>query len=204
MSDDTNPDEAEAEPNTEENPDDTEGGEGEEVPDLDADEKADVPTDLAKQMRESGGIEDEEDDTEGDDPTESKDGEGEDTDPEGPAKGGSEGASEGGTDLSTDWGEVYVDGLGILLIEVAGELNEQGQVEMDADDVHNLATSGPVDLEAQAAAAFGEMGMEELSPGQATLAGSAFVAFAVLVTETDVGGQLVEELFSQVDGMGAS
>lgn len=183
-------------------PDSEEGGE-EEIPELDVDEKADVPEGLAAQMAKTR-----------DDPPESGGGE-ETNDPdEGPSEGGDEGGSEGseggsdGPGSQYHWGEVYVDGLAIFLLEISAELNESGETDMTEEDVRDLATSGPIDVSEAAADCFEQSGIgNDMSPGQALVTGSAFMAFAVLMKETDAAGEMigrVSEGMEQADLGGAA
>jgi len=180
-------------PDTDPSEGDTDSDEGD-VPTLADDEKADVPPSLAEQMADAR-----------DDHPESTDGETNDTDPEGGSEGDSEGGSEAGTnpseagsDEDTEdtpryaWGDVYVDFLAILLLEVSAELNETGETDMTEDDVRDLATAGPIDLSEAAGDVFDSSGIgDDMTPTQALVTGSAFVAFAVLMQETDAAGELV-------------
>jgi len=163
-------------------------------PALADDEKADVPPSLAEQMAEAR-----------DDQPESKDGEANATNDEGGSEGASEGGNEGGSDpdeggsdeTTNDgpgyaWGDVYVDFLAIFLLEVSAELNETGETDMTEDDVRDLASSGPIDLSEAAGDVFDQSGIgDDMTPAQALVTGSAFVAFAVLMQETDAAGELV-------------
>ncbi|PSQ06121.1 hypothetical protein BRC97_07010 [Halobacteriales archaeon QS_6_71_20] len=171
------------------------------APALADDEKAEMPPSLAEQMAEAR-----------DDHPESDDGEADTTADEGASEGGSGEGSEGGTTTdeggsdSTDadssgytYGDVYVDSLAIFLIEVSAELSDDDP-EMTEEDVHDLATGGPIDLSEAAADVFDDSGLgNDMTPGQALVTGSALVAFSVLIRETDAAGELVGRVSDGVD-----
>jgi len=206
MVDDTDTDDSEAPPTDDPGTTPDEGGIDEtttsnegEPPTLDTDEKADVPPSLAERMSEAR-----------DDHPESADGGADTTTDEGASEGSSDGGTtpdEGGSD-DTDadptgyaWGDVYVDFLAIFLLEVSAELNETGETDMTEDDVRDLATAGPIDLSEAAGDVFDSSGIgDDMSPGQALVTGSAFVAFAVLMQETDAAGELVGRVSEGIEG----
>ena len=175
-----------------------EGGSEDDIPALEDDEKAEIPGDLADKMRETR-----------DDPPESPD-EGDDEDPpETPEEGGSDTEDEGGSEgseggsesSSNEWGEVYVDTLAIFLLEISAELNESGETEMTEEEVRNLATSGPIDVSEAAGEVINQSGIgNEMTPAQSLVAGSAMMAFAVLMKETDAAGEMVGRVSEGLEG----
>ncbi|PSP38281.1 hypothetical protein BRC71_06300 [Halobacteriales archaeon QH_7_65_31] len=173
---------------------------GDEIPEVTNDEKAEVPSELAEKMTASR---DAETDDPGDGGGEPHDSEGSESDDKGGSEGGDDQRPSGSIDESSsyNWGDVYVDGLGIFLLEISAELDGEDP-DMTEDDIRSLATSGPVDLPQAFDEMINEMGMnDEMSPMQATVTGSAMLAFAVLMKETDAAGQMVGK-FSEAAEVG--
>jgi len=86
---------------------------------------------------------------------------------------------------------MYVEILAVLLPEITEEMSGE-PAEMTSDDVAELATKPPVELDAKFDAVVEDMGgMEEMSDKQALLLSTAIVCGTVLVKEGDVAGELV-------------
>ena len=158
------------------------GDEGDERPPIDDEERADV--DLAaiseEINEEDGGDDPPEEGSESPDETNP-----DDTQTEGDEKG-EETHFEGGS-----WGEMYVEILAVLLPEITEEMSGEPS-EMTSEDVAELATQQPVELDAKFDAVVEDMGgMEEMSDKQALLLSTAIVCGTVLVKEGDVAGDLV-------------
>ena len=111
-----------------------------------------------------------------------------------------EGAPEGASGpTSTSWGDIYVDGLAVVLVAVVDEL-EEGAADLSTEDVTELAMSPPVNLAEQADRVAEQMGSaSQLPPEQALLLSTIVVVGAVVLTKTDLASQGIGELFDQMD-----
>lgn len=101
-------------------------------------------------------------------------------------------------DLSAvSWGDAYVESVATLLVVLVDVHGEDSDVE--TDDIVQMAESGLIDISAQVDRLVGEMGASstELSPEYAVVLGTALLAFAVLVKETDVVEELLGNLGDQ-------
>lgn len=194
MSDDTQTtddvEEPEPEPTTEQ-PEE----ESDERPELDADDRADIDlSGLAEDVEESVNPESAE---ESDDGTEESAEGGETTEDTGE---GEESNSDGESGVEAGdgetWGDMYVEVLAVVLIEVADEYSDDdGEMDRTAEDVATLAQQPPVNLQAQVNRLAQDMnGAEDLPPGQAVAISTGLLAFTVLMQETDVAGDVVAEV----------
>lgn len=160
-------------------PEDPEGDpseEGEDPPDLDDEDMADLDlSDMADEVEEATS-DSEADDTEGDDGGEAGSGAGEQP------------------DLGTSIGDMYVDTLAVVLAAVAEEHGD-GEPDMDAEDIGDLARSPPMNLNRYVDELAEDMaGGSDLPPGKAAVAMTALLAAMVLVKETDLAGDVVANL----------
>lgn len=166
-------------------PDDPPGGEDsstpsdrddrdDEKPALDSDEVADVDLDLdglTEQVQEATG------DAQDDEP-----------DAEGQESEADDDASEA---LGTSFGEMYVDTLAVVLWAIVEETGD-GEPDLDAEGIAEMATSAPMHLDQHVDAVAAEYaGGGDLPPGKAAVTMTALLAGIVLVQETDLAGDLV-------------
>lgn len=203
MTDDEQPDQPKGTDGTEtdDQPEAPEGtpdeGDEDPRPDLDDDERAEfeIDEDLA------AAIEDEK----SGDQAEDGDGEGDTDQSEAPEKAPSEGGNQQQSNPSqpVSWGDMYVDVLGVFLVEIAREKGN-GDPDMTQDDIAALATNGPVNLPEQVDALAAEYGAkEDIPPGQAVALGTGMICLTVLMKETDMAGQMVGKMNQQMQGAGA-
>ncbi|MFT4921041.1 MAG: hypothetical protein ACI8XM_000234 [Haloarculaceae archaeon] len=169
-------------------PTEGERDDGDERPEIEDDERADL--DLS-------GVDLDSVDDGGDD-------EGEEPTHEPTEDSGADGSTQGSSPLNLDdeatWGDMYVDVLATVLVSVVDEYGEGGR-EMAAEEIEELANQPPIALNEQADRVFEEMGgTRDLPPGQALVIGSATVAGSVLLRETDVAADLAGELAEQTGG----
>ncbi|WP_255198018.1 hypothetical protein [Halorarius litoreus] len=98
-------------------------------------------------------------------------------------------------DVSLSWGDLYVESVATLLVVVADVYGEDADISTDV--VVDLAQSGLVDISTQVdrlVAEMGGAGASELPPEYAVLLGTALLAVAVLVKETDVAEDLLADV----------
>lgn len=162
---------------------------GDERPELDEDEKATFSPDavdaIAADVEAAVDGDDEED--EADDPSED-------------AEEAQEVVQAGEVeleDLDLSWGDVYVESVATLLVGVVNVYGEDSDV--DVDDIVTLAESGLIDISAQVDRLVADMGVSstQLSPEYAVVLGTALLAVAVLVKETDVAEEVLSGLGGQ-------
>jgi hypothetical protein len=150
------------------------------LPDIEEDERADIDlsgVDTEAVEREAGaGDPDEEADDQGDQ-------EG-DADPD-----------IGGAAPSVSWGDKYVELLGVMLVAIVEEVDEDPETDDLGDEIEALATQPPVNLDEQVDRLLAEYGgPDEMSPQQAVLFSTGIVSVTVLAKETDLAGDLAGEL----------
>lgn len=170
---------------------DSPADEGDERPALDEDERASFDPDAVEDV--AGEIEAEV--SEEDDGDEADTESGDDTD-----ESDDESMPVELDELSLSWGDLYVESVATLLVVVVDVYGEDA--DLSTDEVVELAQSGLVDISAQVDRLVAEMsgaGATELPPEYAVLLGTALLAVAVLVKETDVA----EDLLSDVANGGA-
>lgn len=163
---------------------------GDDRPALDDDERATFDPDAVGDV--AAEIETEVNDEESDDDQAEADDEATESD--------SEASSVELEDVSLSWGDLYVESVATLLVVVVDVYDEHSDIT--TDEIVDLAQSGLVDISAQVdrlVAEMGGAGASELPPEYAVLLGTALLAVAVLVKETDVA----EDLLSDVAGGGA-
>lgn len=159
---------------------DAEGGDVGDLPDIEDDERADIDlsdidTEAVEQEAGAG------------DPGDRPDGDGVDEDD--PAGG------SGASAPSVSWGDKYVELLGVMLVALVEEVDEDPDTDDLGDEIEALATQPPVNLDEQVDRLLAEYGgPDEMSPQQAVLFSTGIVSVTVLAKETDLAGDLAGEL----------
>jgi hypothetical protein len=157
-------------------------------PEIDAEEKADVslddldvdPEDIEE---EAGAGADDSDDAEEDTA------DGDAPDGSGPSESGQQEALPDGE----TWGDQYVDMLALILGEIAEQ--SEGDPNKTAEDIESLARKPPVELDKNVDRWLQEAGMgTDLPPGKAVAIGTAGLVAVVLLTETDLANDLLNDL----------
>ncbi|EMA23101.1 hypothetical protein [Haloarcula amylolytica] len=171
---------------------DTEEPDTEEVPEIDADEQAeisldelDVDPDEVEEQAGAGPEADGDDaaDTEGDDAGE------QDT---------AESDQQAPTPAGETWGDQYVSMLALLLGEIAE--STEGKPGKTAEDIEDLARAPPVELDENVDEWLQQAGMgTDIPPGKAVALGTAGLVAVVLLTETDAASDLIDGLSEQLD-----
>ena len=161
---------------------------GEDVPDIEGDERADI--DLGDLDVDPDAVEDE-----------AGAGADEDTDDE-------EGTEDDGTDESAQqtpqvpadgatWGDQYVEMLALLLGEIAEQTD--GEPGKTAEDIEQLARGPPLALDEQVDEWLAQSGMgQDVPPGTALAVGTAGIVLVVILTETDLASDLMDSLTSNL------
>lgn len=156
---------------------------GEETPAISGEERASVPDleGVADKVEESAGA-GSSDASEAD--TEADDGE----DREDPSEM-----------LATSFGDLYVDSLAAVLGAIVEEHGD-GETDMDAEAIEDLASGAPFHLNEHVDALAEEMGAEsDLSPQQAVVISTCAIVAMVLVKETDVANSAIGAISEKLD-----
>lgn len=168
---------------------DPEGDGDDERPEIEADERAEI--DLS-------GVDLEAVDDDGD--QEGQEAGQDDADDAGDADAGDDTGSPLAPSEGQTWGDMYVDVLAVFLIAIVDQYGD-GDREMTAEDIEELANQPPVRLNESANRCMEEMGgTRDLPPGQALVVGTAALGSMVLLSETDVAGDAVGELAKSFGG----
>jgi len=166
---------------------------GEETPEIEAEERADVDLDnldidTEAVEQEAGASSQENDESEeSEETTEAPD---EDqTDESGAQPELPDGES---------WGDQYVTMLALLLGEIA-EAGD-GPTDKDAGAIEDLARSPPVELNDAVDEWLAQSGMEtDISPGKQVALGTAGLALVIILTETDVAQDAISDIADDMD-----
>lgn len=160
--------------------DETEDHSEGDLPDIEEDERADIDlsgVDTEAVEREAGAG----------DPDDEADDQGDQT-------GGTD-PDAGGAAPSVSWGDKYVELLGVMLVAIVEEVDEDPETDDLGDEIEALATQPPVNLDEQVDRLLAEYGgPDEMSPQQAVLFSTGIVSVTVLAKETDLAGDLAGEL----------
>jgi len=156
------------------------------LPNIEDDERADIDlsgVDTEAVEREAGAGDSDNGDAEGD-TDQGTEAEAGGTDP------GAEGAAPG-----VSWGDKYVELLGVMLVALVDEVDDDPDKNDLGDEIEALATQPPVNLDEQVDRLLEEYGgPDEMSPQQAVLFSTGIVSVTVLAKETDLAGDLAGEL----------
>jgi len=162
-----------------------EGETEDDAPEIDADEKAEIaldeidvdPDDVEEEAGAAADDADEGDNTDGDETDET--------------------ASQPDLPEGETWGDQYVSMLALLLGEIAEET--EGEPGKTAEDIEELARAPPVQLDESVDEWLRQAGMgTDIPPGKAVALGTAGLVAVVLLTETDVAGDIVETASEQI------
>jgi len=161
---------------------------GEDVPDIDSGERANIDLDSldvdpdAVEDEAGAGASDETDDEE-------------DTD-----DGGSDESAQQTPQVPADgatWGDQYVEMLALLLGEIAEQTD--GEPGKTAEDIEQLARGPPLALDEQVDEWLAQSGMgQDVPPGKALAVGTAGIVLVVILTETDLASDLMDSLTSNL------
>lgn len=169
--------------------------EEEEKPPIDQDERAEIDlSDITEKVAEETAP----DDTDtSDDTTDEEDIEdGSTSDQE--AVGGD--VMDSTTEGADSLGDVYVGVLALLTASVVASQNDDVDVEEKTDDIVGMTTMGPFNLARDFDRLMDEQGgPKNLPPHVAVLLGSVTIFGAVILTETDLGEQLINRLLDNID-----
>lgn len=168
-----------------EEPDETTDETEEEPPDIDPDEQADVDLDALdvdpEEVEEQAGA-----------TADDADGQDDDADDQADADSPELDVPDGET-----WGDQYVTLLAVLLGEIA-EVSD-GEASKTAEDIEDLARSPPMELDDAVDGLLAQSGMgADLPPGQAVAVSTATLIAVVLLTETDIVQDILNDF--DVDG----
>ncbi|KAA9399669.1 hypothetical protein [Haloarcula sp. CBA1129] len=170
-----------------------EGETEEEPPEIDPDEQADVsldelsvdPDDVEQEAGAASGDESDPDDSDDQD------------DPE--TSAADETANQPAMPDGQTWGDQYVSMLALLLGEIAE--STEGEPGKTAEDIEELARAPPVELDENVDEWLQQAGMgADVPPGKAVAIGTAGLVAVVLLTETDMAGDLMDGLSDQLSG----
>lgn len=99
-------------------------------------------------------------------------------------------SSSSSPDAGAAFGDMYVDTLAVVLVAIVEE--QEPQADVDAEEIGEMARGAPFCLDEHVDALAEEaVGGSDLPPGKAAVLMTALLVGMVLVTETDMAGDLV-------------
>lgn len=172
---------------------DADDADGDDVPPIEAEERAEIPDeirDLAEEVEDDVGLSsaDADDaDADGDDEEAAEADSEEEAAADEPAAG----------DTAT-WGDQYVATVGVLAFAAAEQLGE-GEPSKSEEDIAALLRAEPLNVDENVDKLVEQMGHgRDIPPGQAVLLGTLAVMATVVLTETDVAGDLIEQVIDHI------
>lgn len=163
----------------------------EDVPAIDDEERAVLPSSIDPDEIEDETSPDRDDEQAADEDEEADDGDGDEQ---------QQTASPTPTrDSSTSWGDQYVATLAVLVGALASEYGD-GDPKEAKQKVEDLATGEPFDLASSVDELLEESGTgADLPPGKALVVGSGVVVLIVLLQETDLMSIAMDRLSEEID-----